>query len=128
RPGGRLPGGARGTARGKRRPQPEPEERVVAGLAEAVRTQLGVALEIVRRADRPCSAAPETRKGGARAALDRPATARRSRHRQSIGVQPVAGDRSRNASGSKISASISMPSTTRGPGREKYDEPSRAIR
>src|SRR4029078_10588328 len=44
----------------------------------------------------------------------------------STGAQPVGGAISTKPSGSMISASISTPSMTRGPGREKYDDPSSA--
>ena len=43
---------------------------------------------------------------------------------QLSGVQLPGGEVSTKPSGSKISASISIPSITRGPGRLKYAEPS----
>ena len=61
----RRRGGGRPRLEG--RPQPEPEERVVAGLAETVRTELGPAFEIVRATRLPGLAAPQAGEAGSRA-------------------------------------------------------------
>ena len=99
-------------ALGQRLAQPETQEAVVTGLADAVRTELRPALEVVRAAARMRGPAPQ--------AIER----RAKRHRLAspygpTGVHEPSGAMSTNASGSKISASSSMPSMTRGPGRLK---------
>ena len=103
----------RRTAFCQRLPQPPAEEAVVASLADAIGTELRPAFEIVRPAAGVRGPAPQTVERGA------------ERHGLSVatygptGVQDPNGAISTNASGSKISASSSMPSMTRGPGRLK---------
>ena len=105
---------SRRAALGQRLAQPEPQELVVAGPAEAVRAEPGPALEVVGRRVRPARG----RTTGSRS-VARNGTADRGPSR-SVERRPAAGGAiSTNASGSKISASISIPSMTRGPGREK---------
>jgi len=107
---GRSP--SRGPALGQRLAQPEPEEAVVAGLADAIRTELSPPLQIVWAAARIRGAAPQ--------AIERRAKGHRIVSPYGpTGVQEPSGAMSTNASGSKISASSSMPSITRGPGRLK---------
>ena len=118
--GARPPVGAADAGPGRRRPlgqrlaQAEAKEPVVAGLADAVRAELRPALQVVRRSDRVGRAAPQARE--------------RREERQGqptgTGVQPPGGAMSTNPAGSMISARSSIPSMTRGPGREKYAEPS----
>ncbi len=106
-------GAARGRPGRQRIAQPEPEERVVACPAEAVRAEPRPALQVIGRARRPLRPAPQ-------AIERRRRTPDGSGHlRHSSGVQLPGGDVSMKVSGSKISASVSMPSRTRGPGREK---------
>ena len=72
--------------------------------------------------DRPQAAAPATEPThgpGAEPGAEPGAGPVAVRPCQDSGVQLPGGDVSTKASGSKISASISMPSITRGPGREK---------
>ena len=101
-----------GPAFGQRLVQPEPQEPVVAGLADAVGTELRPALEVVRAAARVGGPAPQAVEGRAeRHGVARPYGP--------TGVHDPSGAMSTNASGSKISASSSIPSMTRGPGRLK---------
>ena len=65
-------------------------------------------------------AAPQAGEGRRKGMRGRPAQS------TGTGVQRPAGRRRRSAAGSNISASSSMPSMTRGPGRLKYAEPSSA--
>ena len=94
---------------GQRLAQPEPQEPVVAGLADAVGAELGPALEVVGAAA-SCAAGRTTgsrtsrRNGIGAPTAARPASSRR------------AATSSTNPSGSKISASSPTPSMTRGPG------------
>ena len=109
--------------RGDRRAQPPAQEGVRARLAETRGAQQRPAFQVARRARLPRDPAPQ--------AVERRAEARRPdavrRHpAQPTFAQLSGGDIPSNASGSTSSASTSMPSTTRGPGREKYADPSTA--
>ena len=95
---------------GQRLAQSEPQEPVLAGLADALGAELRPALEVIGPAADMARPAPQ--------AFER----RPKRHRPTYGptgVHDPIGAMSTNASGSKISASSSMPSKTRGPGRLK---------
>ena len=109
-------------ARLDRGAQPDAQERVRARLAEAGRAQLRPALEVVRRraSSRAC------RTTGSRRWRGTATRAWTAGTRQSTRAQVSGGDMPSNAAGSISSASTSMPSMTRGPGRENSPDPSTA--